>query len=659
MEDKNNNENNNKKNENEKIQNKDEVLSFFELFLSDIDILPLLNESITHQKKFISFIINQFNKCISQKPNKLGINLTSKILSFLINNFQKLGISFFSLLIKEEEFSKKIIFGFFYDNLFKKEIILLIQKIIDIFNFNFEEKEMQNPIEIYYKDLIDYGIIEQKDLKENEKRISLTEEEQIYVQIESILCGLKKYRNLGNDVEKDASEFFDNEISLCEQNLNLLKLNDDITNANIEFYQEKIEEIKNFKNKKPEENKNVDKDSDNDSDNDDNKKEIIYPNDNDVHFVLDNNNLSDEEEEEEEEMNTPEKIIEDIKELRKKPLKERIYFYKDEQIIEEENLYTEFKNYYFPLGQNQKDELKRQFCSFINSNGGRLYIGISDQKIIKGVVTNEKVTMYEKRMNELLKDFYPEIKAYEFLKFYSIPVKNNKNGKIIDNLFVFKIIIKKGDPSILYSISDKSLKSSIRLQGQCANLTAEEIHKEIIERHKFKNMPKNQIIEDEYEMNDPAPIITQRIINNEEKKRNLMNKLNNDKDIKKINNEKIFKDEDNEKNEGLKIEDYLDKNDNNRNKKTKKGKKIKKNKNKGIYRVEISNIDKNVDENVLRELFNGFNCQNLNFYKHQNGMSNGYMDFLKEEDANNCIETCNNMPFGKRNIKLSKFSFSI
>ena len=55
MEDKNNNENNNKKNENEKIQNKDEVLSFFELFLSDIDILPLLNESITHQKKIYIF----------------------------------------------------------------------------------------------------------------------------------------------------------------------------------------------------------------------------------------------------------------------------------------------------------------------------------------------------------------------------------------------------------------------------------------------------------------------------------------------------------------------------------------------------------------------------------------------------------------------------
>ena len=63
--------------------------------------------------------------------------------------------------------------------------------------------------------------------------------------------------------------------------------------------------------------------------------------------------------------------------------------------------------------------------------------------------------MYEKRMKELLKDFSPKIDGTDYLNFYSIPVKNNKNGKIIDNLFVFKIIVRKGNPSILYSISNK------------------------------------------------------------------------------------------------------------------------------------------------------------------------------------------------------------
>ena len=64
-----------------------------------------------------------------------------------------------------------------------------------------------------------------------------------------------------------------------------------------------------------------------------------------------------------------------------------IYFYKDEQILEEENQYNEFKRYYFPLDNKKMFELSRQFCSFINYKGGRLYIGITDvNRIITGVL---------------------------------------------------------------------------------------------------------------------------------------------------------------------------------------------------------------------------------------------------------------------------------
>lgn len=98
-----------------------------------------------------------------------------------------------------------------------------------------------------------------------------------------------------------------------------------------------------------------------------------------------------------------------------------------------------------------------------------------------------------------------------------------------------------------------------------------------------------------------------------------------------------------------------------RHQKSKKNKKNKKkNKNKsGIYRVEISNIDKDVDEKALKELFGNFNCENLKIFRNQNGLSNGMMDFIKEEDANNCVEICNNVSLGKNNrkIHLKKISF--
>ena len=40
----------------------------------------------------------------------------------------------------------------------------------------------------------------------------------------------------------------------------------------------------------------------------------------------------------------------------------------------------------------------------------------------------------------------------------------------------------------------ESFISSIRLQGQCANLTAEENYREILERHKNKKINKNNLL---------------------------------------------------------------------------------------------------------------------------------------------------------------------
>ena len=608
-------------------------VDFLDCLLNDIDIMPILKESLSNQKTFISFITKQLKKLkesiSNNKINKYSKMKSQKIFLFLENNSEALGLSFFSLLIEEKEFSKDIIFGFFYDDIFKEKINLLVQKIVEIFNFDFEEKEIQNPMDDYIKDLIDYGIIKKNELKE--KRDSLTEEEQLFVQIESIFFAIKTYRKLGNDVEKDADGFFNSEISSCEQNLELLKLNgDDISNASYEYYLDKIQNVKKFKENKQ-----------------DNKIENVEEKKMDV--------SDSSEEEEEEEINTPKKIIEEIKELRKLPLKERIYFYKEEQLIQDEDEYTEFKNYYFPLGKTQKDELKRQFCSFINSNGGRLYIGINDLRVIKGVVTNEKVTRYEEKIKDLIRCFSPPIEGNEFIKFYAIPIKNNQNGKIIDNLFVFKIIIKKGDPYKLYSISSKEFISSIRIQGQSVNLTAEEIHKEIIERKKKKiELKDNNKLEEEFDMSDPAPFISQKIINNEEMKAKSKIIKNNNITIKCENNKKDIKEDKKEKIDKDKEEDW----NMNMNNKTKKKKKKKKNKN-GIIRVEISNIDKSVDIEELKSSFKGFKYEKLKLFKQQNGTSNGYIDFIKEEDSNNFMETYKDVSFEGRKMKLTKLTFNI
>ena len=519
-------------NENQKIK-EEKNIPFIDYLKTDKDLLPILNASMANQKQFVSFMIVELKKLI-QKNSKTGNKIPEKIFQFLIKNYNALGIPFFYLLIKENEFSKNIIIDFFYDNKLKNEIISLIQKIIDIFNFDFAELEKNNLICEYFNELINCGIIEEKEITKNEKRLSLTEEEQLFIQLESFQFNIIQSKEIGYNVENDISEFFSNELGSYEEKLNSLEL----TNASLEFYQEKLEEIKNYKNKKlmdyeeeKDENQNLEKINNDNEKNNNIKSKNKKKNNNDAKEIDINNNIKLNfiyKDKDEEEINTPEKIIKDIKELRKKPLKKRVYFYKDELIFEEENQYNEFKKYYFPLDDKKKFELARQFCSFMNYKGGRLYIGITDtNRIIKGVLINMNLSYYENKLFSLVENFYPKVNAKEFLKLYAIPIKNNQNGKIIHNLFVLKIIIKKGDPSILYSMSDNGLISSIRLYGQCANLTAEEIHKEIIERNKYKKIQNINIIEDEDDMNDPYPDINSIIIDNYQNKKFFINHKNN------------------------------------------------------------------------------------------------------------------------------------
>ena len=630
---------------------------YLQLLLVDKDIISLLKESVVNQKSFISFIVKQLTRRIKDpKTNSLSNVVGEKIFKFLINNSNVLNISFFYQLIKEEEFSKTMIANLYFNGLYKNEIVALIKKIVDIFNFEDPEEEIKNPMNQYFKELIDLGLIEQNDLKEKEKRLSLSEEEKMFLKIEWLLNAWKQYRELG--IENDTKNFLGKNLEQCENILEILKSNEDISKATIEFYEEIFEEIKDFQdNKNP---KNI---------------KVNYNKQGDKKGIM-----------------TPSEIKKDIQELRKKPLEERVYFYKDEKISGAEDEKTEFKNYYFPLGRGKREELIRQICSFINSSGGRLYIGIDDERSIKGVPTDGDVNFYNNLIFNLVKDFSPKIVPKEFLKFYAIPVKDNMNGTIIDKLFVFKIIIKRGHPSILYSSSNEKLISTIRLQGQCANLTAEEICKEIIERSKKKLTPNNiNNYDDDFDKNEPIPIpIQQQIVNNEEKNKNnspkkdevkkefniikenniknkneininaIINENDNDSDNNEEKNDKEFdlvglnKNKNNKNNE---FEDFRNSNTNNKKKKNKK-KNIKKNKN-NTFKVEVTNIDKNVDEKVLYELFKDFNCDNMNFYKLQNGMSNGYLDFQNEEDANNCVNTFNNVSLGQKPIKLKRINFNI
>ena len=201
------------------------------------------------------------------------------------------------------------------------------------------------------------------------------------------------------------------------------------------------------------------------------------------------------------------------------PLKQRTFFYKNEELIYGEDLYIEFKNYKFPFSNQNVDEIKKQICGFLNSKGGRIYIGIDDKKIIKGIqLEYKKLDEIRNNIINYTFEFFPKCRINK-IEVYFIPIKN-ENNSYIKNLYIIKIIIHQGDTNQLYSIIEKGgFISFMRLSGQCVNLTAQEIRNEIINRNKF---PDKSINENEFK--DPQPDNPEMIKNNDF---NLLNSMIN------------------------------------------------------------------------------------------------------------------------------------
>ena len=285
----------------------------------------------------------------------------------------------------------------------------------------------------------------------------------------------------------------------------------------------------------------------------------------------------------------------EINKLKEIPLKDRVYLYSEEDLNDEEDEYTEFKNYTLPFSPEIIYELKRQYCGFLNSHGGRIYIGINDLRIVKGLnLDNTQRDTIRKELVNYINDFYPECRTNK-INVYFIPIKSKQTNQIINHLYVIKIIIMPGEPYHLYSLSNKGgFISTLRLPGQCINLTAEEIYTEIIKRGE----------------------LLKRSDNNEENRKG---------DIK----ENIYEELNENINES-ENEETDEKSDNTNNKK------------KAIYVVKITNIDTSIKIKDINRFFNGCGSSEQKFPAKE-GRSTGFGEiiFSKKETAKKLIEKYN------------------
>jgi len=255
----------------------------------------------------------------------------------------------------------------------------------------------------------------------------------------------------------------------------------------------------------------------------------------------------------------------------------------------------------------------------LNSQGGRLYLGINDDKIVKGVVLNYKrCDALRNLLVNYTYDFYPKCRL-DKIKVYFIPIRSMKDNKFINNLYVVKIIVLKGESNILYSMTNKGFNSAIRLQGQCANLSAEEIYKEIIRRGAIKN----NYINLENDFKDPEPEINFDVDQD--------NEIDGDWIIKDKKKKKKKKEHDKIK---------------------QKNKRIRMNK-RDIVVVEVKNIDTNLEVKDIYDFFNGCGSLSQKFFeKDKKSRGYGILKFSSENLAKSAIDKYNQIKLGANNLIL-------
>ena len=546
--------------------------------LKNIDtLIKRLKDSLKLQKAFLSEIDNKFSSFLKkQKKDKNEIAFIDELMSVLPRIISELGIPFVYHLMTQENIMEKFI-NLFYDR-YEKKVSEIFEICLKIFNFSLYYDYI-NKLKHY---LIEIGIIQNKEETQNNNS-SMNHEEILFERISYLLNELNQLKDIGIDKENILK--LENDHSDILKEIKNLPQKIEITPAKIEFYKELIKPYSDYL-KTINTNKNCN--------NITNEKKL--------------NNIGNENQE--------------MKSIINTPLDKRTSFYQNEKIKEIQNNVIEFKNFNLPLSQDNADEIKRQLCSFLNTEGGRLYLGINEQNIVKGIVLN-----YKKRDNlrntlvNLTFEFYPKCRLDKIFVYF-IPIKDSNTKNFIPKKYVIKIRVFPGDPEVLYSMTNKGgYRSTIRRKGKCVDLNSTEIYNEIIHRDDCKNL-EDQCRIKENDLKDPEPEVNQQDL--EENDYDDVPVFGN---IKNIVNEKGQKSQ-----------------------KKKHGKQ--KGYNKSFFKednivVKVTNIDENLPLNDVNRFFNGCRCSSQKFF---NGY--GYIYFSSQKDANNCVVNCDGKKLGNKKINL-------
>lgn len=539
-----------------------------------IDLKTSFSNDFTKQKNLVLDLLRITN--IISSGIKDLIPLLENIDNILPYFIQELGIPF-SDIINESNIIKYY-FNIYISNKTEVSKNILIS-FIQVFNFVSDKK---TPGDMLLQLLLCYDS-NFKQLSDN-KRKTRTELEQIYNSINSIdiNCSLEEKLKIKNELLEQVSQiekknsfsiaeiqYLKEKIETIDKNLKIIDLNN-IKCGNI--FNDINHLIKNFEIFK------------------------TFQNLNDANNHSDNNS----------------KINDEMKKMKAIPLKEREFLYLNEQLNEEaDNI--EFKNYSYPFSKEKIEELKREYCGFLNTQGGIIFIGINDIKLVNGIYLDYKGrdTIKNDLVNYYTYDFYPKCRI-DKISIYFIPIKHPQTNAPIHNLFVIKINILPGEPYNLYSLNNKGgYISTLRLHRQCINLTAQEIYSEIMKR--------SELLKQKYIQSQNKKEESKETDNNEEMKEE-------NEDASHISDEGINEPQSDD---------------------TKVKKKV-------VYVVKITNIDTSLKIKDLNRYFNGCGAS-LQKFPAIEGKSRGFgeIHFPKRESAKLIIKKFNRMSLcGSKQINM-------
>ena len=405
-------------------------------------------DSYQYQKEMISNLIqNAKGKNIHSFPN---LEITLIQLNQFVNFFR---IPFTLLLLDPDIVN--FLLNAYYEQLYPDMVVTLMTSVIEVFNFDMCST---SPVAELHKTLLGFGF----KLSSFPKRTVLKDEEVLFDKLNSIEENLNVLKALPDDDTEEEKKSvlyqLDDAIPLYT------KLKNDINThkASLEYFTHFLAKLNEIK---------------------------AQP-----HKAIDINDFQSEEANQFSKVqviNVGKNVNQYVSKIE---LKKRTFLYLNEKLSEGESLDVEYKNFFFPFKPFQEEEIREQICGMLNSKGGRIYIGINDEKIVKGIFINYKQRdLVRNKIVNSTYDFFPNCRTKK-IEVLFLPVKNFTTNSYRPSLYVIKIIVHQGDTTRLYSLtSKKGYHAMIRLPGQVATLSAQEIEEEIIKRHLNPDKPVEEI----------------------------------------------------------------------------------------------------------------------------------------------------------------------